>query len=53
MAHIYGPKMKRILARFGAGPGADYRAVFHEFAARLERVLRRPHPVARIRAVRS
>ena len=45
--------MKAILARFGAGPGADHRAVFHDFAERLERVLARPHGVARVRMVRG
>ncbi len=46
--------MRRILARFGAGPGADYLAVFSEFGRRLERELqKRVAPRARIRAVRS
>ncbi len=46
--------MKYLLARFGADPGADYRAVFSEFGRRLERVLqKRVAPRARIRAVRS
>jgi hypothetical protein len=33
--------MRFLLARFGAVPGADYRAVFNEFAASLARVLHR------------
>jgi hypothetical protein len=42
--------MRRILARFGAEPGADYRAVFSEFGRRMERVLRR-RAAPKIRAV--
>ena len=33
--------MRFLLARFGAMPGADYRAVFSEFARGLSRVMRR------------
>ncbi len=42
--------MRRILARFGAEPGADYRVVFSEFARSLERVMRR-RAAPKIRAV--
>jgi hypothetical protein len=43
--------MKHLLARFGAAPGADHRAVFSEFAARLGRVIQVKRAAPKVRAV--
>jgi hypothetical protein len=43
--------MKTILAFAGLSPRADYRAVFHDFAESLARVLKRRGGKARVRAV--
>ncbi|HVY20468.1 MAG TPA: hypothetical protein VHA70_10380 [Bauldia sp.] len=43
--------MKHLLARFGAGPGADHRAVFSGFARRLSRVIALKRAAPKVRAV--
>jgi hypothetical protein len=43
--------MHRILARFGVRSGADHRAVFHQFAERLGKLLVRPQGRARVRTI--
>jgi hypothetical protein len=43
--------MKHLLARFGARPGADHRAVFSGFARRLGRVMRVKRAAPKVRAV--
>ena len=45
--------MRRILALLREPRGDGHRAVFHEFARALERVLRRPAPYVRVRVVTS
>jgi hypothetical protein len=44
-------EMRLIPTLFAARPATDYRAVFHDFAEGLGRVLIRRRPVARVRAV--
>jgi len=45
--------MKQMLARFGAGAGADHRAVFKAFARGLMSTLARRPGAARVRVVRG
>jgi hypothetical protein len=43
--------MKHLLARFGARPGADHRAVFSGFARRLSRLMRVKRMAPKVRAM--
>lgn len=45
--------MKHLLALLTEHKGAAHRAVFHEFATRLERAMRRRTTMARVRVVRA